>query len=1071
MATFNVPSIPLIYFNPTVYDSVVELYWRAPSDNGGLPITSYQVESADLSYSQSFSAEDKYAYIAGLQNGDIYTFNIRAQNALGYGERATFKTVTPGMKPESPVDLNCLVTAPSYFNFSWKNVTDGLVDIKGLQMWLDANDPKYFSLDSNSRVLLWQDRSGNNNNANIGPVFDNQGNSTVTPIYDSINKNVIFDGNSYLALSNTSYINNQYFSIHIVEKIQSDGNNFSAILGASELPQVNIEADTVFSFGYNGNNRSNITVNFLYNDYTYGSNDLIPFTTPNNQQFRIISFIYNSSGRYLYINGNLIGNDNNEFKLKRWLNPAIGQYGNDSYYNGHIKEILIYTGTTTHLKREQIEGYLAWKYDLYNYLTINHQYKNYEPTTIKTFLPTYIYGCTLWLDALDQLSLFTDNIGNTNVENNNEIIQLWKDKSGTNNHAYSNTMRYLENGINDKPSINFTGNHTSGFQVNNNLLPNPVTESAYYYIINTDYLENTQSILENLSNNTFSGNISEIIIYDHALSDSQKASLEGYLSWKWNLNDSLPLTHPYKGTNMYSNIYLLHNSISLIPTDYFGNIIANVNISGSNKKVNIPILNNTTVSNVSIVNKNTYGTDIDRYIQVSDLDYGYDALIQSVSQRGYSNYFNYINYLQPRIPNNNLKLWLDSYDRRTVNINNSNVILWADKSKNQSNASPGISPIYDNSNSFITFNNNYFNLPANTLPSSNKDYTIFINFNTNDSSTNQYLLTGGNSNTNSGLNFYINNSNIYHSWNSNDLIGNFPLNNNFSYLAEFTYTSGNRRTFLNNRLVASDNANNRNNNINNNIIGINNDLSNGLNGSIYDIIIYDRLLSTFERESIETYFTNKRPYISLNGLIVWLDATKYSGTGTWFNQIQNNINATIENGSEIKSGNSIVLNGSTTWRFNNPGSLTNWSISVWIKRTGSTFSSDESAIITEILDSNVNIALRTGTPGTGDSIITPQFYNGQWNYGNGVSIPQNTYQNITVTWNGTIMSTFINTNLITSTEILNQISSGNNNYRIGGHWFDSNYITGEIGEILLYNRPLSQFEIISNYNSSKNNFI
>lgn len=1075
-STFSVPSIPLIYYNPTVYDSVIELYWRAPENNGGTNIISYLIETTDNSYTQTYGPDERYAYITGLQNGQIYTFTIRALNSTGYSERATFKTVTPGMKPEPPVDLNCLVTPPSYFNFSWKNVTDGLIDIKGIKMWLDANDSKYFSLDSNSRILLWQDRSGNNNNANIGPVLNNQGNSTLGPIYDPINKNVIFDGNSYLALNDASYINNQYFSFHIVEKIQTNGDSFSAILGTTSLPESNFESDTILSFGYNGDNRSNITVNFFYNDFTYGGSQIIPFTTPSNQPFRIISFIFNSSGRYLYINGNFVGNDTNQFKLKQWLNPAIGLYNNDSYYNGHIKEILVYTGITSSIKREQIEGYLAWKYDLQNNLPFNHEYKNYEPTTIKKFLPTYIYGCKLWLDALDPLSLFTDNIGNSIVQNNNEIIKLWKDKSGTNNHAYSSTMRYLENAINDKPSINFTGNHTSGFQINANLLPNPLDESAYFYIINTDYLENTESILENLSNNTFSGNISEIIIYDHYLNDSQKASIEGYLSWKWNLNSNLPILHPYYSINMYSNIYLLHNSISLIPTDYFGNIIANVNISGSNKKVNVPTLNNNIVSNVSIINKNTFGTNVERYIEVFDLDYGYDALIQAVSQRGYSHYFNYINYLHPRIPNTNLKLWLDSYDRRTISLNNSNVILWADKSKNQSNATPGISPIYNNSNLLIgpamTFsNNNYLNLSSNTLPISNKDYSIFINFNTIDSTINQYLLTGGNSTTNSGLNFYINNSNICHSWNSNDLIGNLPLTSNFNYLAEFTYTPGNRKTYLNNKQIASDNVNNRNNNSDNNIIGINNSLTNGFNGSIFDILIYDRLLSTLERESVETYFSNKRPYISLNGLLVWLDATKYSGSGIWYNQIPNNIDASIESGLEIKSGNSIVLNGSTTWRFNNPGSLTNWSISVWIKRTGNTFSNDESAIITEIIDTNVNLALRTGNPGMGDNMITPQFYNGQWNYGSSVSIPQNVYQNILVTWNGNTMSTYINKTLISSTPILDQISSGSNTYRIGGHWINSNYITGEIGEILLYNRVLSPFEITSNYNTSKNNFI
>jgi hypothetical protein len=41
------------------------------------------------------------------------------------------------------------------------------------------------------------------------------------------------------------------------------------------------------------------------------------------------------------------------------------------------------------------------------------------------------------------------------------------------------------------------------------------------------------------------GYLSEILVYNTSLSDTDRKKIEGYLSWKWNLNLNLPTTHPY----------------------------------------------------------------------------------------------------------------------------------------------------------------------------------------------------------------------------------------------------------------------------------------------------------------------------------------------------------------------------------------------------------------------------------------------------------------------------------------------------------------------------------------------
>jgi hypothetical protein len=48
------------------------------------------------------------------------------------------------------------------------------------------------------------------------------------------------------------------------------------------------------------------------------------------------------------------------------------------------------------------------------------------------------------------------------------------------------------------------------------------------------------------NNNPYGGDIYEHIMFRYALTDSQIFQIEGYLAWKWGLQNSLPTTHPYR---------------------------------------------------------------------------------------------------------------------------------------------------------------------------------------------------------------------------------------------------------------------------------------------------------------------------------------------------------------------------------------------------------------------------------------------------------------------------------------------------------------------------------------------
>ncbi|HEX2174608.1 MAG TPA: peroxidase family protein [Nocardioidaceae bacterium] len=79
------------------------VHWTAP-DNGGTPITGYQVRVSDAADTQigdlrSASATANRLTVTGLRNGEMYWFEVRAANSLGNGDWSAPSTVTPATSP------------------------------------------------------------------------------------------------------------------------------------------------------------------------------------------------------------------------------------------------------------------------------------------------------------------------------------------------------------------------------------------------------------------------------------------------------------------------------------------------------------------------------------------------------------------------------------------------------------------------------------------------------------------------------------------------------------------------------------------------------------------------------------------------------------------------------------------------------------------------------------------------------------------------------------------------------------------------------------------------------------
>jgi hypothetical protein len=127
-------------------------------------------------------------------------------------------------------------------------------------------------------------------------------------------------------------------------------------------------------------------------------------------------------------------------------------------------EIIFYNSVLNTTQRQQVEGYLAWKWGLVSSLPNGHPYKQQQiapfPFRITPFRgslnqwqPTQISGCQLWLDA-------TDVNGNGTRLANGASVSTWVDKSGNGRNAVglTGTGTYSSTGFNSRQTIQITPN-------------------------------------------------------------------------------------------------------------------------------------------------------------------------------------------------------------------------------------------------------------------------------------------------------------------------------------------------------------------------------------------------------------------------------------------------------------------------------------------------------------------------------------------------------------------------------------------------------------------------------------
>lgn len=238
--------------------------------------------------------------------------------------------------------------------------------ISGLQLWFDATDNNTFTISGNI-VRNWGDKSGNVNNATgTGSIAYSQNAINRQPAMNFNNN--WFTGNFRTANTGTSV---QIFAV--VNYI--NGFFASRILSLAQ-PGFNDYNDDRFLFLY----RTDATTLRIRRNAVG-----LSFTTPGNNVPFLVQASFIGTTASGGVNGDLNPSSTNT-GLATALNItsyAVAQNTNtgdpSGYMVGFIGEILYYNTSLTTLQRQQVEGYLAWKWGLVGNLPTAHPYKSTLP--------------------------------------------------------------------------------------------------------------------------------------------------------------------------------------------------------------------------------------------------------------------------------------------------------------------------------------------------------------------------------------------------------------------------------------------------------------------------------------------------------------------------------------------------------------------------------------------------------------------------------------------------------------------------------------------------------------------
>jgi len=348
-------------------------------------------------------------------------------------------------------------------------------DIPGCAMWFDAADKSTITL-SGSTVTQWNDKSGNGYNATnstyAAPTYSATG-------FNSKYPGLLFNGTSTM-LATPSILPTPVLSANgtdttiflVFNRLTGTGNYTAFGLGGAAV-STNYNTYVLRDPWSTGNSILDI------GNGTLGRVSIA--NTANGPQ--IYSLWRSGTSTYFYNYGSSIGSNLSSSSNVGTTNQPLnigGGFADGGWYNSYISEFIIYNYALSTSQRQQVEGYLAWKWGLVaNLPPATSHLGKLLPAFSTNFTPKSLTGLRWWVDGMDT-STMTFSSGSN--------ITQWRDKSGNAYHATGvNSPQKLSSGgvsFNAASSRYFT--MAVPYSTTNTVFmvasPVPSTNSGMYYM-------------------------------------------------------------------------------------------------------------------------------------------------------------------------------------------------------------------------------------------------------------------------------------------------------------------------------------------------------------------------------------------------------------------------------------------------------------------------------------------------------------------------------------------------------------------------------------------------------------
>ena len=534
---------------------------------------------------------------------------------LSYSIPSVVPVFSPLPSPP-PIISNTLTTQPSIFfppgaqMVSTLSSGMGAPTIPGCTLWLDAADTTTITSNATTGITQWADKSGSGYNA-IPAIFTIPGCVVwVSPGYyyqdgtvnvTSMNNFGTAGGTLTATVGTVTKVGVAYPSCAYL--------SFAA--GSSmSLPSITYTQTTrtviaVVAVGAAGGIRqfltaaTNTTNIQFYSDNTNLELNLPGYRLQRAQSpqnfFNSTSIICGTSttaDRGIFINGAAQTTDINDTGVYTTGTTTTQVIGNGGAAFD-LYEMMVFDGALTASQRQQVEGYLAYKYNLQAKLPPSHPYYTTPFQRVFTVTSTY------YLSTIPTITNTTQNNQNA-IATNSQILTINNFKwtswattffvaktpnisffGGTAISSYAGYIGTFNYGLYYTP--------TAGF--NDSVLPlgTQVIPTNQWCIFSIGYGGGTQATnyavngtLRTSTTNTYTGGyqttvtplwisawgpgafyggdnitIGEVIQFNRSVTTQERETIEGYLATKWGLRSNLPPTHPYSSIP-YSGSFALN---------------------------------------------------------------------------------------------------------------------------------------------------------------------------------------------------------------------------------------------------------------------------------------------------------------------------------------------------------------------------------------------------------------------------------------------------------------------------------------------------------------------------------